>query len=191
MTALEPFYPERMASRILGMGDVLTLVEKAQEAMNQEDAASLQKKMMEANFDFDDLLKQTKMMSSMGSLSGIAKLLPGLNKMTPQQIKQGEESIKVMRSMINSMTPFERKKPELLAKSPKRRRRIANGSGRSQEQVSALVAQLFSARARMKKIMTGGMQIPGMPELDGVKKAAPGKAKRKKIRGFGALLASK
>ncbi|KAG0554029.1 hypothetical protein M758_12G061100 [Ceratodon purpureus] len=195
MSALEPFYPERMASRILGMGDVLTFVEKAQEVMVKEDADIMQKRILEAKFDFNDFLKQTQNMARMGSMSSVMKFIPGMNKVTPQQIREAEKSLKIMESMINSMTPKEREDPELLAKSPSRRRRVAMGSGRSQEQVSALVAQLFQMRARMKNLATmmQGGSIPGMEGLeDGLKggrKAAPGTAKRKKSRGFASQLA--
>ncbi|GJP49599.1 hypothetical protein CLOM_g8786 [Closterium sp. NIES-68] len=186
MSALEPFYPDRMASRILGMGDVLSLVEKAQDLMDKEDEAELRKRIMEAKFDFNDMLKQTRMMARMGSMGGMLKLIPGMNKLTPQQVREAEKSLKVMESMISSMTVQERADPELLAKSPSRRRRIARGSGRSQEQVSALISQLFQMRVRMKAVadMVSGKSMPNIPGLDtsGAKKAAPGKAKRKKSR---------
>ncbi|CAI7740107.1 unnamed protein product [Closterium sp. NIES-53] len=186
MSALEPFYPDRMASRILGMGDVLSLVEKAQELMDKEDEAELRKRIMEAKFDFNDMLKQTRMMARMGSMGGMLKLIPGMNKLTPQQVREAEKSLKVMESMIGSMTNQERADPELLAKSPSRRRRIAKGSGRSQEQVSALISQLFQMRVRMKAVadMVSGKAMPAIPGLDtsGAKKASSGKAKRKKSR---------
>ncbi|CAI5995225.1 unnamed protein product [Closterium sp. NIES-65] len=186
MSALEPFYPDRMASRILGMGDVLSFVEKAQELMDKEDEAELRKRIMEAKFDFNDMLKQTRMMARMGSMGGMLKLIPGMNKLTPQQVREAEKSLKVMESMIASMTNQERADPELLAKSPSRRRRIAKGSGRSQEQVSALISQLFQMRVRMKAVadMVSGKSMPAIPGLDtsGAKKASSGKAKRKKSR---------
>eukprot|EP00897_Mesotaenium_endlicherianum_P002701 jgi/Mesen1/2459/ME000158S01648 len=183
MTALDPFYPDRMAGRILGMGDVLSLVEKQQELMMQEDQETLQKKIMEAKFDFDDFLKQTKMVAQMGSMGGILKYIPGAPKLTPQQIREAEKSLKIVESIIASMTPEERKDPELLAKSPSRRRRVAKGSGRGQEQVSQLVSQLFTMRAQMQKmsaLMTGN-SLPGIPGLDDSgEQASPGTAKRKK-----------
>lgn len=186
MSALEPFYPDRMASRILGMGDVLSFVEKAQEVMDKEDESELRKRIMEAKFDFNDMLKQTKMMARMGSMGGMLKLIPGMNKISPQQIREAEKSLKVMESMINSMTTLERSDPELLAKSPSRRRRIAKGSGRSQEQVSGMISQLFQMRVRMKAVsdMMTGKGMPNIPGLDttGAKKAAPGKAKRRKSK---------
>jgi len=186
MNALEPFYPNRMASRILGMGDVLTFVEKAEEVMLKEDAEEMQRRILEAKFDFNDFLKQSRNLARMGSMGGLVKLIPGMNKVTPQQIREAEKSLKITESMINSMTPKERADPELLAKSPSRRRRVALGSGRTQEQVSALVSQIFQMRVRMKNLATmmQGGSIPGLEGLDdplnGRSKAAPGTAKRKK-----------
>ncbi|KAL2652156.1 hypothetical protein R1flu_020284 [Riccia fluitans] len=185
MSALEPFYPDRMASRILGMGDVLSFVEKAQEVMVQEEAEEMQRRIMEAKFDFNDFLKQTRNLARMGSMGGLMKLIPGMNKISPQQIAEAEKSLKVMESMINSMTPKERADPELLASSPSRRRRVAQGSGRSQEQVSQLVSQLFQMRARMKNLsaMMQGGSIPGLGALEeqlSGRKAPPGTAKRRK-----------
>ncbi|CAM6082113.1 unnamed protein product [Calypogeia fissa] len=187
MKALEPFYPDRMASRILGMGDVLSFVEKAQEVMLQEEAEEMQKRIMEAKFDFNDFLKQTRSLARMGSMGGLVKLIPGMNKVSPQQIQEAEKSLKVMESMINSMTRKERADPDLLAKSPSRRRRVAAGSGRTQEQVSQLVSQLFQMRARMKNLsaMLQGGSVPGLGALEESlreRKAPPGTAKRKKSR---------
>eukprot|EP00270_Netrium_digitus_P003784 TRINITY_DN1454_c0_g3_i2.p1 TRINITY_DN1454_c0_g3~~TRINITY_DN1454_c0_g3_i2.p1 ORF type:complete len:565 (+),score=184.12 TRINITY_DN1454_c0_g3_i2:167-1861(+) len=187
MTALEPFYPERMAGRILGMGDVLSFVEKAEAAMVAEDQELLRKKIMEAKFDFEDMLKQTRMIANMGSMSSVLKLIPGMNKVTPQQIQDAEKSLKLMEAMINSMTPKERKHPETLTESPSRRRRIAKGSGRTQEQVGQLVSQLFRMRVQMKALndlMAGKSlpQIPGMEALGGPKKASSGTAKRRRSR---------
>lgn len=127
--ALQPFYPDRMASRILGMGDVLTLVEKAQEEFDIADAEKMQQKMLEAKFDFTDFLKQTKLLKNMGSLGGILKMIPGMNKLSDEQMRQGEVQLKRTEAMINSMTVEERRNPELLASSPSRRRRIAKGAG--------------------------------------------------------------
>jgi signal recognition particle subunit SRP54 len=128
--ALQPFYPDRMASRILGMGDVLTLVEKAQEEVDLEEAEKLQEKILTAKFDFTDFLKQTRLMKNMGSLSGIIKLIPGMGgKLSDDQLQKGEEQLKRVEAMINSMTPEERRDPDLLSSSPSRRKRIAKGAG--------------------------------------------------------------
>jgi len=162
---LEPFYPDRMAQRILGMGDVLSFVEKAQEVMRQEDAEELQKKILSAKFNFNDFLKQTQMIAKMGSFSRLIGMIPGMNKVTPAQIREAEKNLKFMESMINVMTPEERERPELLAESRERRRRVAKDSGKTEQQVSQLVAQLFQMRARMQKMM-GAMQGKDSPNMD-------------------------
>jgi signal recognition particle subunit SRP54 len=161
--ALQPFYPDRMASRILGMGDVLTLVEKAQEAVDIADAEKLQRKILEAKFDFDDFLKQTRLMKSMGSLGGIMKLLPGMSgKISDEQLQQGETQLRRVEAMINSMTKEERKNPELLSSSPSRRSRIAKGSGYQDKDVSKLVSDFQKMRALMQQMGSGQMGFPGM-----------------------------
>ncbi|HIK45250.1 MAG TPA: signal recognition particle protein [Leptolyngbyaceae cyanobacterium M65_K2018_010] len=162
--ALQPFYPDRMASRILGMGDVLTLVEKAQEAVDIADAEKLQRKILEAEFDFDDFLKQMRFMKSMGSLGSIMKLIPGLGKqISGEMLEQGEVQLKRCEAMINSMTREERKHPNLLSGSPSRRRRIAAGSGHQEKDVSKLVSDFTKMRSLMQQMGRGG----GMPGLGG------------------------
>lgn len=126
--ALEPFYPDRMASRILNMGDIVTLVEKAQEELDIADVEKMQKKMMEAKFDFNDFLKQMRLLKNMGSFAGVMKLIPGMNKLGAGALEQGEVQLKRTETMINSMTKEERANPQLLAQSPSRRRRVAKGS---------------------------------------------------------------
>ncbi|KAI3902637.1 hypothetical protein MKW92_050233 [Papaver armeniacum] len=188
MEDLEPFYPDRMAGRILGMGDVLSFVEKAQEVMKQEDAEELQKKIMSAKFDFNDFLKQTRSVARMGSMTRVMGMIPGMGKVSPAQIRDAEKSLKIMESMIEVMTPEEREKPELLAESPALRKRIAKDSGKTEQQVSQLVAQLFQMRIRMKNLM-GVMegQEGSIPALSGLEealkaetKAPPGTARRKR-----------
>ncbi|KAJ6994450.1 signal recognition particle 54 kDa protein [Populus alba x Populus x berolinensis] len=170
MEDLEPFYPDRMAGRILGMGDVLSFVEKAQEVMQQEDAEDLQKKIMSANFDFNDFLKQTRAVAKMGSMTRVLGMIPGMAKVTPAQIREAEKSLKIMEGMIEAMTPEEREKPELLAESPQRRKRIAQASGKTEQQVSQLVAQLFQMRVRMKNLM-GAMDGGSIPSLSNLEDA--------------------
>jgi signal recognition particle subunit SRP54 len=161
--ALQPFYPDRMASRILGMGDVLTLVEKAQEAVDIADAEKLQAKILEAKFDFDDFLKQTRLMKNMGSLGGIMKLIPGMaGKISDDQLQQGETQLRRVEAMINSMTKAERKNPELLSGSPSRRRRIAKGAGYQDKDVSKLVSDFQKMRSMMQQMGSGQMGFPGM-----------------------------
>ncbi|KAA0025252.1 hypothetical protein IC582_018771 [Cucumis melo] len=186
MDDLEPFYPDRMAGRILGMGDVLSFVEKAQEVMRQEDAEELQKKILSAKFDFNDFLKQTRAVARMGSMTRVIGMIPGMGKVTPSQVREAEKSLKIMESMIEAMTPEEREKPELLAESPARRKRVAQDSGKTEQQVSQLVAQLFQMRVRMKNLM-GVMEGGSIPALNNLEealkaeqKAPPGTARRKR-----------
>jgi signal recognition particle subunit SRP54 len=163
--ALQPFYPDRMASRILGMGDVLTLVEKAQEEFDLADAEKMQEKILAAKFDFTDFLKQLRLLKNMGSLGGILKLIPGMNKLSTDQLQQGETQLKRCEAMINSMTQEERKNPDLLASSPSRRRRIAGGSGYKEADVSKLVSDFQKMRSLMQQMGQGS--FPGMPGMFG------------------------
>ncbi|MBH8565109.1 signal recognition particle protein [Nostoc sp. CENA67] len=163
--ALQPFYPDRMASRILGMGDVLTLVEKAQEEFDLADAEKMQEKILSAKFDFTDFLKQLRLLKNMGSLGGIIKMIPGMNKLSDDQLKQGETQLKRCEAMISSMTRQERHDPDLLASSPSRRRRIAAGSGYKESDVSKLVADFQKMRSLMQQMGQGG--LPGMPGMFG------------------------
>ncbi|WP_448604876.1 signal recognition particle protein [Thermoleptolyngbya sp.] len=209
--ALQPFYPDRMASRILGMGDVLTLVEKAQEEVDIAEAEKLQEKILNAQFDFDDFLKQTRLLKAMGSLGSIMKMIPGMNKISSEQLEQGEVQLKRAEAMINSMTREERKNPDLLASSPSRRRRIAKGAGYGLDDVSKLVSDFQKMRSLMQQMGQGqmpGMGMPGMsnlfgggaPAMGGPRNApTPGwrgypggppakkKKKDKKKKGFGTL----
>ena len=196
--ALQPFYPERMASRILGMGDVLTLVEKAQEEIDLTDAAQLQEKIMSAKFDFDDFLKNTRMMKNMGSFGGMLKMLPGM-KINDTQIQEAEKQLKRCESMISSMTKQERKDPDLISKSPSRKQRIASGSGHKLQDVSKLISDFQKMRSLMQQMGQGKMpNFPGMPNMGGggfpgmggnqapSGNPAYGKKKKKK-KGFGEL----
>ncbi len=164
--ALQPFYPDRMASRILGMGDVLTLVEKAQEEIDLADAEKMQEKILTAKFDFTDFLKQMRLLKNMGSLGGIMKLIPGMNKLSDDQLKQGETQLKRCEAMINSMTPQERRDPDVLSSSPSRRRRIAAGCGYRETDVSKLVSDFQRMRGLMQQMGQG--RLPGgMPGMFG------------------------
>ena len=164
--ALQPFYPERMASRILSMGDVLTLVEKAQEEIDIGDVEEMQSKLMEASFDLNDFLKQMKLMKKMGSFGSVMKLIPGLNKVSSSDLEKGESELKRIEVMINSMTKEERSQPDLLSKSPSRRRRIAQGSGYLEQDVSKLVKNFTRMRGMMQQMSRGG-GLPGMPGMGG------------------------
>ncbi len=168
--ALDPFYPERMASRILNMGDVLTLVEKAQEEIDIGDVEKMQAKIMEARFDFNDFVKQMRLLKNMGSFAGVMKLIPGMNKIGGDVLEKGEEQLKRTEVMINSMTKQERENPDILASSPNRRRRVAKGSGNSEKEVSKLISDFTRMRTMMKQMgMGGGMPaMPGMPGMGGM-----------------------
>jgi signal recognition particle subunit SRP54 len=202
--ALEPFYPDRLASRILNMGDILTLVEKAQEEFDLADAAKMQEKIIEARFDFNDFLKQMRLLKNMGSLGGVLKLIPGMNKLSSTDLEKGETQLKRTEFMIDSMTKQERAEPELLAQSPSRRRRVAKGSGFEEKDVSKLVADFTRMRSMMQQMgMGGGMPgmpampgmggmfgggMPGMPGMGGMPgQSGKKKKKNKKKKGFGTL----
>jgi signal recognition particle subunit SRP54 len=186
--ALQPFYPERMASRILGMGDVLTLVEKAQEEIDIADAAKLTEKILEAKFDFNDFIKQMRLLKNMGSLGGLLKMIPGMGKLSDGQLKEGEDKLKQAEAMIQSMTKAERANPDLLSSTPSRRRRIAKGCGFSEKEVNNLIAEFTRMRSMMQQMSMGnfpGMGGGGAPQRGGGQ-SAPQKAKKKK-KGFGTL----
>lgn len=170
--ALQPFYPDRMASRILGMGDVLTLVEKASEEVDFADAEKMQEKILSAEFDFTDFLKQMRLMKNMGSLGGLMKMIPGMNKLSEDQLEKGESQMKQAESMINSMTPEERHQPNLLAGSPSRRRRIARGAGYDDKTVDKLVSDFQKMRSMMQRMGQGG-GMPGMPGMPGMGSGNP------------------
>jgi len=161
---LEPFYPDRMASRILGMGDVVSLVEKAAAEVSDADALKMQQKMLDASFDFDDFLKQSELVTKMGSLGGIAKLMPGMGgQLNNNQIKEVEERLAKNKSMICSMTKKERLNPDLLIKdsaSRSRLMRITKGSGRQFEDGMQFISEFQRMRtmmSRMQKQMGGQM----------------------------------
>lgn len=167
--ALQPFYPDRMASRILGMGDVLTLVEKAQEEFDLADAEKMQEKILSAKFDFSDFVKQMRLIKNMGSIGGILKMIPGMGgKISDEQLQEGEVQLKRVEAMIGSMTAAERKDPDLLSSSPGRRRRIAKGSGHTEAQVSELISKFQQMRSFMQQMGQGKMGMPGMPGFGGM-----------------------
>jgi len=147
------------------MGDVLTLVEKAQEEFDLADAEKMQEKILSAKFDFTDFVKQLRMLKNMGSLGGLLKMIPGMGKLSDDQLKQGETQLKRCEAMINSMTMQERRDPDLLASSPNRRRRIASGSGYKEADVNKLVADFQKMRSLMQQMGQGN--FPGMPGMFG------------------------
>ena len=154
LTDLEPFHPDRMASRILGMGDMLTLIEKAEQAFDQKKAAELEKKMRTDTFTLDDFLDQMEQMKDMGSMEDILKMIPGMGgKLSGLQID--EKAMGRTKAIIQAMTPKERQNPDILNAS--RRRRIARGSGTQIQDVNKLMNQ-FEASRKMMKQMTGGFK---------------------------------
>ncbi len=146
----EPFHPERMASRILGMGDVLTLIEKAENVISQKDAEKLSKKFKENKFDMDDLLEQMKQIRRMGSMKSIMGLLPGIGDKL-KDVDVDDSQLNRVEAIITSMTKAERAKPSLIKKTPSRKRRIASGSGTSVEEVNLLLKQFEQMQDIMKK----------------------------------------
>ncbi|MCI7179427.1 MAG: signal recognition particle protein Srp54, partial [Lachnospiraceae bacterium] len=155
LSDLEQFYPDRMASRILGMGDVLTLIEKAEAEIDEDKARQMTDKIKKAQFDFNDYLESMNQMKKMGGLSGIMSMMPGLGamggkKMPNLDTEENEKRIARMEAMIYSMTPEERSNPDLL--NPSRKHRIAKGAGVDIAEVNRLVKQFNESRKMMKKI---------------------------------------
>jgi signal recognition particle subunit SRP54 len=194
MEALEVFHPDRMAQRILGMGDVVTLVEKAAEAIDMEDADRMAKRAMEAKFDFTDFLGQMKMLKRLGPLEGILGMLPGMGQMKDMNVDP--KRMKHMEAIVLSMTPKERSRPEILNNS--RRKRIAAGCGRPVVEVNQLIKQfdmmrqMMGNKGMMSKMMSmmggGGMpdmasmgRMGGMPK-GGMPKGMPGMPGMKKMK---------
>lgn len=154
MGDIEPFHPERMASRILGMGDVLTLIEKAQEAYTEEEARALEKKMREASFTLTDYLDQLDKMKKMGNLTAMIKMIPGLSaKIGNQDLSVDEGKLARTKAIIQSMTRQERDNPDLIKAS--RKKRIAAGSGTEIQDVNALLKQFEATREMMKRMRNG------------------------------------
>lgn len=157
LTDLEPFYPDRMASRILGMGDVLTLIEKAEEQLDAKKAEEMAKKLGENSFDMNDLLEQMKQVRKMGSLSQIVSMLPGAKKkLSDEEAEQGEKQLMRTEAIINSMTKKERAKPSII--SAQRKKRIAAGSGTKVEDVNRLLKQFEQMQKMMKQLSGNGKQ---------------------------------
>jgi signal recognition particle subunit SRP54 len=148
--ALEPFYPDRMSERILGMGDILGIIERAELAIDKDDAARLEAKVKSGDLDFHDLLDQFKTMRKMGNMQNLIKMIPGLGAQIPQEAfdKINDGSMNRIEAIILSMTPYERSNPDIINGS--RRKRLAAGAGTDVEQVNALVRQLYEMRKQMK-----------------------------------------
>jgi signal recognition particle subunit SRP54 len=162
MDALDAFHPRRMADRILGMGDIVSLVEKAQEQYDQEEARKLQKKIARNQFDFTDFMSQIQQIKKMGNIKDLASMIPGMGKAL-KNLDVDDDAFRGIEAIINSMTPAERADPSLLNGS--RRKRIADGSGTTVPEVNRLVKQ-FDETRKMMRMMTSGkgkrMQMPNM-----------------------------
>ena len=172
MDAIDVFHPSRMADRILGMGDIVSLVEKAQEQFDEAEARRLQKKIQKNKFDFNDFLGQIEQIKKMGNLKDLAAMIPGVGKAI-KDVDIPDYAFKGIEAIIRSMTPLERTNPEVLNTS--RRRRIAKGSGTDIQEVNRLIKQ-FDQTRKMMKMVTGsqmagmmqrmkGMKLPGMPKM--------------------------
>lgn len=148
---LEPFHPDRMASRILGMGDVLSLIEKAQQAYDENQAAELEKKLKTQDFNFEDFLSQMQQVKKMGPLKDLMGMLPGMNRVNLDGVEIDDKAIAHIEAIIQSMTVKERRNPEILNGS--RKKRIAKGSGRSIQEINKLIKQ-FEEMKKMMKMMT-------------------------------------
>ncbi len=160
MEALDLFHPDRMASRILGMGDVVSLVERAQEQYDEEEARRLQKKIIKNEYNFEDFLMQIGQIKKMGNMKDLMGMIPGLNKIT-KDIEIDDNAFVPIESIIGSMTPYERRNPQCLNGS--RKQRIALGSGRTIQEVNRLVKQFEDTRKMMKQISTNnGGKMPKM-----------------------------
>ena len=153
MNDFEVFHPDRMANRILGMGDVLSLIEKAQEAIDEKEAKELGQKMMENDFTYDDYLTAMEQMKKLGSLSKIMEMIPGVPKeMKEIDFDAGEKQLARVKAIIHSMTPKERRNPKLIVGSSSRKKRIAKGSGTSLQEVNKLIKGHEMMRKQMKQM---------------------------------------
>ncbi len=181
MDTFEVFHPDRMADRILGMGDVMTLVEKATDAIDEDEAKSMMDKLMSDTFNYNDLMKQFKMIKRMGSLSKIAGFIPGLGKMKNAVSQIDDKQFDKMSVLIHSMTAQERKDPTLIDQSSRRRQRVAKGSGMSASDVNRLRDALSQQKKMMKQMMRmDEKQLQGMQNNP---TQAFGNQKRKKGKG--------
>lgn len=157
MDGIEEFYPDRMATRILGMGDIMTMLEKAEEVIDQDEAMKAAKKMQNGKFDLDDFLGQLKQIKKLGPLENIIKMLPGVPKEL-KGVKVDPKDMAHIEAIILSMTPYERRHPEVLKAT--RKQRIAKGSSRSVEEVNRLLKQFEQMKLMMKQLKSGNLKMP-------------------------------
>ena len=157
MDGIEPFYPDRIATRILGMGDIMTMLEKAEEAIDQDEAMKTAKKMQSGKFDLEDFLSQMKQIKKLGPLENLIKLIPGIPKEL-KNVKIDPKDMAHIEAIILSMTPYERRHPEVLKAT--RKQRIAKGSARSVEEVNRLLKQFDQMKVMMKQFKNGNFKMP-------------------------------
>jgi signal recognition particle subunit SRP54 len=155
LDSLDIFYPQRMADRILGMGDIVSFVEKAQEQFDEEEAKKLQKKLLKDQFDFNDFYKQIQQIKKMGNLKDLMGMIPGIGKMV-KNMEISDDAFKSIEAIINSMTPAERQQPDIINAS--RRKRLAAGSGTDISQVNRLLKQFDEMKKMMKTVTKGGFK---------------------------------
>ena len=161
MDALDVFHPDRMASRILGLGEVVSLVERAQEQYDEEEARRIQKKIIHNEYNFEDFLAQMAQIKKMGSIKDLMGMIPGMDKVT-KDVEIGDDAFVPIESIIGSMTPYERKNPSCLNGS--RKQRIAAGSGRSIQEVNRFLKQFEETRKMMKKVSSNKGKLPKVPQ---------------------------
>ena len=155
MDGLEEFYPERMATRILGMGDIMTMIERAESVIDQDEAMKTAKNIQKGKFDLEDFLSSLKQIRKLGPLENLIKMIPGASKMGLNNVKIDPKDLSHIEAIILSMTPYERKHPEIL--KAERKKRIAKGSGRSVEEVNRLLKQFDQMKVMMKSMKNGKM----------------------------------
>jgi signal recognition particle subunit SRP54 len=178
---LEYFHPDRMASRILGMGDVLTLIERAEQAVEEDEQKELEARMLKGQFTFDDFLKSYRMVRRMGSIGGLVKLIPGLGKQLEGLENVDEKQFARVEAIVLSMTPHERALPKLIDGS--RRKRIAGGSGTTVEEVNRLLEGRKEMEKLMKSMGKGGLpQLPGAPKPQQQRKATKSNKRKKRSK---------
>ena len=165
MKTLDVFYPERMAQRILGMGDITSFVEKAQAQFDEKEVQRLEKKIRKNKFDFDDFLGQINQIRKMGDLKSLMNMIPGMSKIT-KNLDIDDKAFNKVESIIQSMTPDERANPELVLKTNSRKKRIARGCGQDLQQINMFLKQFDQMRQMMHK-MSKGQGLPGMDGLPG------------------------
>lgn len=158
MDGLEEFYPDRMATRILGMGDLMSMIEKAESVIDQDEAMKTAKKMESGKFDLEDFLTTFKQIKKLGPLENIIKMIPGMSKAIPKDVHIDPKEIAHIEAIILSMTPKERRNPEILKAS--RKQRIAKGSGRTVEEVNRLLKQFDQMKLMMKQMKSGKLKMP-------------------------------